>query len=147
MQLKFLTRILTFDSNNPEQRKIIDNLNCKFKTLIYLIEWNTCKCQYIRSGENKRHLNERFGEHRRSILNHHHLSDPTPVHVSFHFNQPGRSINEVRHLIPLEFIRSNRDAVRKAREALLIRKEKKFILCRNNYRHDEARWYTILHCT
>ena len=79
---------------------------------------------YIRSGENKRELNERW-EHHRSILNHHQLSDPTPV--SLHFNQSGRSINEVRHLIPLvEFIRSNRDAVRKAREALLIRKEKTF---------------------
>ena len=79
---------------------------------------------YIRSGENKGQLNERW-EHRRSILNHHQLSDPTPV--SLHFNQQsGRSINEVRRLIPLEFIRSNRDAVRKAREALLIRKEKTF---------------------
>lgn len=79
---------------------------------------------YIRSGENKRQLNERW-EHRRSILNHHQLSDPTPV--SLHFNQSGRSINEVRRLIPLvEFIRSNHDAVRKTREALLIRKEKTF---------------------
>jgi len=69
-------------------------------------------------------VNERFGEHRRSILNHHELADPTPV--SFHFNQPGRSITEVRRLIPLEFIRSNRGAVRKAREAHLIRKEKNF---------------------
>ena len=68
---------------------------------------------YITSGENKGQLNERW-EHRRSILNHHQLSDPTPV--SLHFNQSGRSINEVRRLIPLEFIRSNRDAVRKARE-------------------------------
>ena len=49
-------------------------------------------------------LNERFGEHRRSILNHQKLSDPTPV--SLHFNQAGHSINDVI-LIPLELIRSN----------------------------------------
>ena len=69
-------------------------------------------CQYI--GETKRQLNERFGEHRRSILNHHQLSNPTPV--SLHFNQSGHSINDV-HLIPLELMRSTRDSVRKAREA------------------------------
>ena len=66
-------------------------------------------------------LNERFGEHRRSILNHHQLSDPTPD--SQHFNQPGHSISDVRP-IPLELIRSNRDAVRKAREAHFIPKRK-----------------------
>ena len=71
--------------------------------------------------ETKRQLNERFGEHRRSILNHHQLINPTPV--SLHFNQPGHSINDV-HLIPLELIRSKRDSVRKAREAHLINKAK-----------------------
>ena len=69
--------------------------------------------------ETKRQLNERFGEHRRSILNHRQLSDPTPV--SLHLNQAGHSINDVI-LIPLELIRSNRDAVRKALKAHLIRK-------------------------
>ena len=74
-------------------------------------------CQYI--GEANRQLNERFGEHFRSILNHHQLSDPTPV--SLHFNQAGHSINDVI-LIPLELIRSNRNPVRKVREAHLIHK-------------------------
>ena len=101
-----------------EQRKIIDHLSCKSKNLIYLIQCNKCKCQYIR--ETKHQLNERFEEHRRSILNHQQLSDPTPV--SLHFNQAGHSINDVI-LIPLELIRSNRDAVRKAREAHLIHKK------------------------
>ena len=50
-------------------------------------------------------------------LNHQQLSYPTPV--SLHFNQAGHSINDVI-LIPLELIRSNRDAVRKAREPHLI---------------------------
>ena len=72
-------------------------------------------------GDKQRKLNERFGEHRRSILNHHQLLNPTPV--SLHFNQPGHSINDVQ-LIPLELIRSKRDSVRKAREAHLINKAK-----------------------
>ena len=44
-----------------------------------------------------------------SILNHQQLTDPTPV--SLHFKQAGYFINDVI-LIPLELIRSNRDAVR-----------------------------------
>ena len=74
----------SFTATN-EQRKIIDHVSCKSKNLIYLIQCNKCKCQYI--GETKRQLNERFGEHRRSILNHQQLSDRTPV--SLHFNQAG----------------------------------------------------------
>ena len=69
-------------SPKQKQRKIIDHLSCKSKNLIYSIQ---SKCQYI--GETKRQLNERFGEHRRSILNHQQLSDRTPV--SLHFNQAG----------------------------------------------------------
>ena len=92
-----------------EQRKIIDHLSCKSKNFIYLIQCNKCKCQYI--GETKRQLNERFGEHHRSMLNLQQLSDPTPV--SLRFNQAGHSINDVT-LIPLELIHSNRDAVKKA---------------------------------
>ena len=61
----------------------------------------------------------RLGEHRRSILNYGHFPHPTPV--SKHFNQADHSINDVL-LIPLELIRSNRDSVRKAREAHLIDK-------------------------
>ena len=41
--------------------------------------------------------------------------------VSLHFNQAGHSFNDVI-LILLEIMRSNRDAVRKAREAHLIHK-------------------------
>ncbi|XP_078374399.1 uncharacterized protein LOC144657936 [Oculina patagonica] len=105
--------------NTNETRKITDSISCRSKNLIYLIDCKKCHHQYI--GETKRQLNERFGQHRRSILNHHKLDDPTPV--SIHFNQPGHSINDV-HLIPLELIRSKRDSVRKAREAHLINKAK-----------------------
>ena len=104
-------------SATKEERRITDSLSCKSKSLIYLIECKKCGKQYI--GETKRQLNERFGEHRRSILNHNQLINPTPI--SEHFNQPGHSINDVL-LIPLELIHSNRDSVRKAREAHLIAK-------------------------
>ena len=102
-----------------ETREITNYISCHSKNLIYLIQCKKCHCQYI--GETKRQLNERFGEHRRSILNDHQLSNPTPV--SLHFNQLGHSINDV-HIIPLELMRSTRDSVRKAREAHLINKAK-----------------------
>ena len=104
-------------SATKEERRINDNLNCKSKNLIYLIECKKCTKQYI--GETKRQLHERFGEHRRSIQNHHQLIKPTPV--STHFNQPGHSIDHLL-LTPLELIHNTRDSVRKAREAHLINK-------------------------
>ena len=66
-------------------------------------------------------LRERFGEHRRSILNHQQLSTITPV--SLHFNQAGHSINDVC-LISIELIRCKRDLARKPLEAHLINKAK-----------------------
>ena len=102
--------------NVHETRKIIDYISCHSKNLIYLIQCK--KRHYHYTGETKRKLNEHFGDLScRSIVNHHQLSNPTPV--SLHFNQPGHSINDV-HLIPLELIRSKRDSVREAREAHLI---------------------------
>ena len=103
------------------------------KNVIYLIECKKCHLQYI--GETKCQLSERFGEHRRSILNHQQLSTTTPV--SLHFNQAGHSINDVR-LIPIELIRSKRDSIRKAREAHLITKAKTLHPFGIN-RRDEAR--------
>ena len=108
----------TFFTTN-EARKITDSTPCHSKNLIYLIECKRCHLQYI--GETKRQFSERFGEHRRSILNHKQLSTTTPV--SLHVNQAGHSINDVR-LIPIELIHNKRDSVRKAREAPLINKAK-----------------------
>ena len=70
--------------------------------------------------ETKRQVHERFGEHARSIQNHHQLIKPTPV--STHFNQPGHSIDHHLLLTPLELIQNKRDSVRKALEAHLINK-------------------------
>ena len=80
-----------------EARKITDSISCLSKNLIYLIECKKCHLQYI--GETKRQLNERFGEHRRSTLNHQQLSTTTPV--SLHSNQASHSINDVR-IIPID---------------------------------------------
>ena len=66
----------------------------------------------------KRHLHQRFGEHRDSILNYGHFLNPTPV--SQHF-WSSRSLCQDVILIPLEIIRSNRD-LRKALKAHLIDK-------------------------
>ena len=92
------------------KQKMYETKNCATRNL---------PCQYI--GGTKRHLHERFGEHRRSVQNHQQLANPTPV--SEHFNLPGHSVNDIR-LIPLELIHTNRDSVRKAREAHLIDKAK-----------------------
>ena len=46
-----------------------------------------------------------------------------PTAVSDHFTLLGYSLNNLE-LIPLELINSNRDAIRKAREAFLIYKGK-----------------------
>ena len=89
-------------------------------------------CQYI--GETKRRLNERFGEHRRSVENPLQLMNPTPV--SLHFNRPGHTFNDML-LIPLELIQNNRDSVRKAREAYLIDRAKTLEPCGIN-RRDES---------
>ena len=90
---------LTFTSTK-EKRRIHDPLNCKSKNLTYLIECKKCGKQYI--GETKRHLHQRFGEHRHSILNYGHF--PNPIPVSEHFSQADHSISDVL-LNPLELIR------------------------------------------
>ena len=69
-----------------------------------------CGKQYI--GETKRHLHQRFGERRSSILNYGHFPNSTPV--SEHFNQAYHSTNDV-FVIPLELIRSDHDSERHAR--------------------------------
>ena len=69
-----------------------------------------CHLQCIR--ETKRQLNERFGEQRRSILNHQQLSTTAPVSL-------GSSLHYMYvRLIPIELICSKRDSVRKARELI-----------------------------
>ena len=92
--------------------------------------------QYI--GETKRRLKDRFNEHRRTIDNPNNKSKPTtaagtidnpnnkskPTTAAEHFlSSPNHTANDML-LIPIEKIFSNRDSIRKAREAYLIQKGK-----------------------
>ena len=84
----------------------------------YFLMKRKTKCKAEKS------FSDRFGEQRRTIdkaIQRRHTNQPTAV--SDHFSLPGHSINNIE-LIPLELIKSNRDGIRKAREALLFSKGK-----------------------
>ena len=80
-----------------------------------MIQCNHCHKQYI--GETKRRLKDRFNEHRRPVDKQTNSSEPTTV--SKHFLCNNHSATDIKR-IPLELVKSNRDSVRKAREAYLI---------------------------
>ena len=80
-----------------------------------MIQCNHFSKQYI--GETKRRLKDHFNEHRGLFDNPSNISKPTTVSERFLSND--HSANDIP-LIPLEHIKSNRDSVRKAREAYLI---------------------------
>ena len=86
----------TFNSTG-ETRVINHHIDCNSKNVIYMIQCNHCHKQYI--GETKRRLKDcTVSEH--FLCNNHNATD--------------------KQLIPLELVKSNRDSVRKAREAYLI---------------------------
>ena len=101
-----------------ETRPIKFNLTCETKSLIYMIQCNRCNLQYI--GETKRRLKDRFNEHLRTIDNPNNKSKPTTAAEHF-LSSPNHTANDMI-LIPIEKIFSNRDSIRKAREAFLIQK-------------------------
>ena len=101
-----------------ETRPIKSNLTCETKNLIYMIQGNRCNLQYI--GETKRRLKDRFNEHRRTIDNPNTKSKPTTAAEHF-LTAPNHTANDMQ-LIPIEKVYSNRDSIRKAREAFLISK-------------------------
>ena len=70
----------------------------------------------------KRRLKDRFNEHRRTIDNPNNKSKPTTAAEHF-LSSPNHTANDML-LIPIEKIFSNRDSIRKAREAFLIQKGK-----------------------
>ncbi|KAL9986541.1 hypothetical protein ACROYT_G000708, partial [Oculina patagonica] len=111
------TSSYTFHSTN-EQRQIRQHISCYSSNLIYMIQCNKCKLQYI--GETKRKARNRFGEHRRAIekvIRKQSLDQPTAV--SDHFALAGHSMDNLE-FIPIELINSHRDSIRKATEAFLI---------------------------
>ena len=81
-----------------------------------MVECRRCNKQYI--GETKRQLKERFNEHRRPVDKQVHPNTSKLTAVSKHFLSPNHSASDMQ-LIPLKPIKSNRDDVRKAREAHL----------------------------
>ena len=83
-----------------------------------MIQCNRCNLQYI--GETKRRLKDRFNEHHRTIDNPNTKSKPTTVAQHF-LSSPNHTANDMQ-LIPIEKVFSNRDSIRKAREAFLILK-------------------------
>ena len=101
-----------------ETRSINSHIICETKTLIYMIQCNRCHEQYIE--ETKRRLKDRFNEHRRTLDNANIKSKPTTV--AEHFLSSPHNISKDMLLIPIEKIFSNRDSIRKAREAFLISK-------------------------
>ena len=103
-----------------ETRPIKSNLTCETKNLIYTIQCNRCNLQYI--GETKRRFKDRFNEHRRTIDNPNNKSKPTTAAEHF-LSSPNHTANDML-LIPIEKVFSNRDSIRKAREAFLIQKGK-----------------------
>ena len=104
----------TFHSTS-ETRHITHHIDCNSKNVIYMVHCNHCHKQYI--GETKRRLKDRFNEHRRPVDKQTYSSKPTTV--SEHFLSNDHNASDML-LIPLELIKSNRDSVRKAREAYLI---------------------------
>ena len=103
-----------------ETRPIKSNITCETKNLIYMIQCNRCNLQY--TGETKRRLKDRFNQHRRTIDNPNNKSKPTTAAEHF-LSSPNHTANDML-LIPIEKIFSNRDSIRKAREAFLIQKGK-----------------------
>ena len=89
-----------------------------------MIQCNRCNLQCI--GETKRRLKDRFNEHRRTIDNPDAKSQPTTAAKHFLFS-PNHAANGMQ-LIPIEKIFSNRDSIRKAREAFLIQKGRRITL-------------------
>ena len=98
--------------------QIKSHITCETSNVIYMIQCTKCNLQYI--GETKRRLKERFNGHRRPIINN---SSYNPTAVSRHFITGNHTVNHML-LIPLEKLYTNRDSVRKAREAFLIHRGK-----------------------
>ena len=81
-------------------------------------DYGCCNLQYI--GGTKRRLKDRFNEHCRTIDNPDAKSALTTAAKHF-LSSPNHTTNDMQ-LIPIEKIFSNRDSIRKAREAFLIQK-------------------------
>ena len=107
-----------------------------------MIQCNRCNLQYI--GETKRRLKDRFNEHRRTIDNPNNKSKPTTAAEHF-LSSPNHTANDMI-LIPIEKIFSNRDSIRKAREAFLIQKGRTIDPDGLNNREETYQYCYLLSC-
>lgn len=100
----------SFHSNSVNKKfQIKHNISCDSSNLIYLINCNKCKKQYI--GETGRTLRERVTDHRSAIK----LKKNTPI--GLHFNSPLHSILDLS-IIGIELINKDKESQvnRKQRE-------------------------------
>ena len=82
----------------------------------------------------KRRLKDRFNEHRRTIDNPNTKFKPTTAAEHFLFS-PNHTANDMQ-LIPIKKFFSNRDSIRKAKEAFLISKGRTLVLHGLNIREE-----------
>ena len=108
------TTSYTFFSIN-EQRRIRRHITRSSANLVYTIQCNKYNVPY--TGETKRHLSHKFGEHTEILNRQQHIDQPTAV--SDHLTLPAHAMDNIE-LVPLELVGPNRDAIREARDACLI---------------------------
>ena len=108
-------------SSTGEDLLIQGRMTCKSSNLLYMITCEkggpTCpsKDQYV--GETGQTGEERFSEHRNTVVQDYHQGTTKPVGA--HFQGPGHSVSDLR-FTPIEKIHTNNIFVRKCREKRLI---------------------------
>ena len=111
---KFSTDTAQFKSNiNSKTFEITNNITCKSRNILYLINCKRCHKQYV--GETKTTLRLRFNNHLSTIR---HNSD---YPVAIHFNSDQHTINDVS-IIGIIQINKDDDKLRKHLESVWIKK-------------------------
>ena len=81
-----VTKTEHFENNQTNRTfRIFQKTTCKSNFIIYLIECELCKTQYVGKAETA--LNIRLNNHRKDV------KDPKAIPVDKHFNQAGHSFN------------------------------------------------------
>ena len=96
------------------KHEIESPVNCQTENLVYCINCNKCKEQYV--GESEKTLSIRFSQHR-GYVNCNQLEKSTGEH----FNQPGHKLSDMNVTV-LEKVHSKDPFMRKVRESHFIKK-------------------------
>ena len=110
---KLASNPATVKSNNFEW-KINKTANCETDNVVYLIQCQKCKINYI--GETERPLKERIAEHKGYIRTN-KVNQP----IGEHFSKPGHALHDLKVTV-LENVKNRDTQYRKERESYLIRK-------------------------